>query len=187
MIGSKNGIESKIYNVNNGSLKSLNIPIPAGNIEFINKCFTCNTIDLKIDGWLKPTQNYTLDPEQNKFEKYVFYNDATYDEFKNIKVKNIEVQSHDNKSIPLTIIYDSSKGFNSNTPTILKAYGSYGDNVTPEFSVFNLAFVNNGGIFAIAHVRGGGEKGIQWYEDGKKSKKENSWKDFYFMFRVSFK
>ncbi len=175
---SKNGTESKIYTVNNGNLKSVDLPITGGNIDFVNKCFTCNTIDLKIDGWLRPTQNYTLDPEGNKFKKYDFFKDAIYDEFKHIKVKNIEVKSHDGKSIPLTILYDSSKEFNSNTPTILKAYGSYGDNMTPEFSVFNLTFVKNGGVFAVAHVRGGGEKGIQWYEDGKKSKKVNSWKDF---------
>jgi prolyl oligopeptidase len=177
-ISSKNGIESKIYIVKNGNLKPLDLPIPAGNIEFINKCFGCNTIDLKIDGWLEPTQNYTLNPVLNEFQNYDFLNAASYDEFKTIKVKNVEVKSHDNKSIPLTILYDSSKEFNSNTPAILNAYGSYGDNVSPKFSVFNLSFVKKGGIFAVAHVRGGGEKGIDWYEEGKKSKKENSWKDY---------
>ena len=178
VISSKNGIESKIYTANNRGLESLDLPIPAGNIEFINKCFTCNKIDLKIDGWLKPTQNYTLNPILNEFQNYDFFNDASYDEFKNIKVKNVEVKSHDNKSIPLTILYDSSKEFSSDTPTILNAYGSYGDNVTPKFSVFNLSFVKKGGIFAVAHVRGGGEKGIDWYQEGKKSKKENGWKDY---------
>lgn len=178
VISSKNGIESKIYSVKGGKLKLLDLPIPAGNIEFINKCITCNTIDLKIDGWLEPTKNFTLDPVLNEFQEYDFFNAASYDEFKTIKVKNVEVKSHDNKSIPLTILYDSSKAFNSNTPTILNAYGSYGDNVTPKFSVFNLSFVKKGGFFAVAHVRGGGEKGIDWYQDGKKSKKENSWKDY---------
>jgi len=178
VVSSRNGIESKIYVVKNGELTSLDLPIPAGDIEFINKCYTCNIIDLEIDGWLQPSQNYTLNPISNEFEKYTFLSAAVYDEFKNIKVKNVEVKSHDNKSIPLTILYDSTKSFNSNTPTILNAYGSYGDNVKPEFSVFNLSFVQKGGIFAVAHVRGGGEKGIDWYQDGKKSKKENSWKDY---------
>lgn len=63
--------------------------------------------------------------------------------------------------------------------THLTAYGGFGNLKKPEFSTSNLAFFNNlGGILVIAHIRGGGEKGLNWQLEGKKEKRQNHFDDF---------
>ena len=70
------------------------------------------------------------------------------------------------------------KNTKENVPTLLYGYGAYGMSMTPGFSVARLSLVDRGMVFAIAHIRGGMEKGRQWYLDGKLKKKKNSFKDF---------
>ncbi len=80
--------------------------------------------------------------------------------------------------IPVSIV--SKKGIKNdgNNPTLLYAYGSYGNSTDATFSSSRLSLLNRGFIFAIAHVRGGQELGRQWYEDGKLMKKMNTFTDF---------
>ncbi|MBX6385470.1 MAG: S9 family peptidase, partial [Microbispora sp.] len=63
-------------------------------------------------------------------------------------------------------------------PTLLYGYGSYESSIDPYFSVARLSLLDRGFVFAIAHVRGGGEMGRRWYEDGKLTRKKNSFTDF---------
>ena len=70
------------------------------------------------------------------------------------------------------------KNIKDSAPTLLYGYGAYGMSMTPGFSVARLSLVDRGMIFAIAHIRGGMEKGRQWYLDGKLKKKKNTFKDF---------
>ena len=63
-------------------------------------------------------------------------------------------------------------------PTLLYGYGSYEVSVDPAFSVTRLSLMDRGMIFAVAHVRGGGEMGRTWYDDGKMLKKKNTFTDF---------
>jgi prolyl oligopeptidase len=95
----------------------------------------------------------------------------------NLTVKEMQISSYDGTLVPLTIIYDHSIKLNGQNPTILNAYGAYGVSISPYFSPFSLPWFKRGGIYAIAHVRGGGEKGDSWYKGGFKTTKPNSWKD----------
>jgi prolyl oligopeptidase len=63
-------------------------------------------------------------------------------------------------------------------PTLLRGYGSYGISQSPGFSPTSLAWLERGGILAVAHVRGGGELGQDWHLAGRKKTKPNTWKDF---------
>src|SRR5262249_31528510 len=78
----------------------------------------------------------------------------------------------------ISIFY--KKGFHKDgtAPLWLYAYGAYGDSTDASFSSTRLSLVDRGFVFAIAHVRGGGEFGRTWYEDGKLLKKKNSFTDF---------
>ena len=95
---------------------------------------------------------------------------------KNYSLKKIYAKSHDGKKIPISII--KRKDTPKNSPTLLYGYGSYGISIAPGFSSSRFSLIDRGMVFAIAHIRGGMEKGKKWYEDGKKKNKVNSFKDF---------
>jgi oligopeptidase B len=84
----------------------------------------------------------------------------------------------DGTRIPISIVY--KKGFEKNgqAPLLQYAYGSYGLSMDATFSVARLSLLNRGFAYAICHIRGGQELGRQWYEDGKKLKKMNTFTDF---------
>lgn len=84
----------------------------------------------------------------------------------------------DGTLIPMSIVYKKGIQKNSNNPTLLYGYGSYGSSMSPTFSSTRLSLLNRGFVYAIAHIRGGQEMGRQWYEDGKMFKKKNTFTDF---------
>lgn len=102
---------------------------------------------------------------------------GTYDLPEDLVVEEVKVFSHDSVQVPMSIIYKKGLKRDSNNPVILEVYGAYGTSLEPYLEVEMLAWYERGGIVAKAHVRGGGEKGTGWHTEGRKSKKENSWKD----------
>jgi prolyl oligopeptidase len=91
----------------------------------------------------------------------------------------ISVVSHDGVKIPLTIIHPKNIKLDGSNPAYIIGYGSYGaGSLDPTFDSFYLPWFERGGIFAIAHVRGGGELGEAWHAAGSKEKKPNTWLDF---------
>jgi oligopeptidase B len=84
----------------------------------------------------------------------------------------------DGTKIPVSIVYKKGVDINENTPLLLYSYGSYGSSVEPSFRNNRLSLLDRGFVYAIAHVRGGQEMGVDWYEDGKLLKKKNTFTDF---------
>ncbi len=80
--------------------------------------------------------------------------------------------------VPISLVRKKSTVPSAKTPLYLYAYGSYGAPTDPFFSYARLSLLDRGFIFAIAHIRGGGEFGLPWYEDGKMAKKMNTFTDF---------
>lgn len=94
-----------------------------------------------------------------------------------VEVRNVEVSSHDGARVPLTLMYRKGLRLDGNNPTLLYAYGSYGMSETAGFSAARMAWIEQGGVLAIANVRGSGVKGDPWYRAGQKATKPNTWKD----------
>jgi prolyl oligopeptidase len=94
-----------------------------------------------------------------------------------VEVRNVEVTSHDGARVPLTLLYRKGLRLDGNNPTLLYAYGSYGMSETAGFSAARMAWIEQGGVLAIANVRGSGVKGDPWYRAGQKATKPNTWKD----------
>ena len=90
------------------------------------------------------------------------------------KTRRIFAKSEDNEKIPITLLYKKTTAIDGSAPLLLYAYGSYGTSMPASFSSNRLSLVNRGFIYAIAHVRGGMEKGYAWYRNGKLNKKENT-------------
>lgn len=84
----------------------------------------------------------------------------------------------DGTSIPISIVYKKGIKKNGKNPLFLTGYGSYGASYPASFSSTRLSLLNRGVIIAIAHIRGGGEMGRKWYEDGKFLHKKNTFTDF---------
>ena len=80
--------------------------------------------------------------------------------------------------MPLSIIYKKGLKLDGKNPTRLYGYGAYGAIEYPGFSPLAIAWFERGGVFAVAHVRGGGENGKEWHLGGQKLNKPNTWKDF---------
>jgi oligopeptidase B len=84
----------------------------------------------------------------------------------------------DGESVPVTLLYQRGAKLDGSAPLLIAGYGAYGYPVEASFSTNRFSLVDRGFVFAIAHVRGGADKGWGWYEDGKLGKKPNTFRDF---------
>lgn len=96
----------------------------------------------------------------------------------NYNSQRLFAKSHDGKQIPISLVKHVDTEFNSRTPLLLYAYGSYGYTRDPSFSSIRLSLLDRGFVYAIAHVRGGQYFGRDWYEEGKMLNKKNTFLDF---------
>jgi oligopeptidase B len=90
----------------------------------------------------------------------------------------IMATSHDGAEVPVSILHAKDLKRDGTAPLLLYGYGSYGMAMPASFSSNRLSLVNRGFVYAIAHIRGGADKGWNWYLDGKREKKTNSFADF---------
>jgi oligopeptidase B len=96
-----------------------------------------------------------------------------------IEQKRAWARAADGVLVPISLVYRSNLVTEGQpAPTLLYGYGSYEHSIDPGFSIARLSLLDRGVVFAVAHVRGGGELGRAWYEDGKKLAKTNSFTDF---------
>jgi oligopeptidase B len=84
----------------------------------------------------------------------------------------------DGESVPISLVHRRDLALDGTAPCLLYGYGSYGSSMSASFRTNLLSLVDRGFVYAIAHIRGGTEKGWHWYLDGKREKKTNTFKDF---------
>ncbi len=92
--------------------------------------------------------------------------------------RQVFYNSKDGTKIPMIITYKKGMQQNGKNPLMLYAYGGFNISLTPSFSVSNMVFMENGGIYAVANLRGGGEYGDEWHNAGTKMQKQNVFDDF---------
>ncbi len=97
---------------------------------------------------------------------------------KDYVTRRITAASHDGAQVPVTVLHHRSTPVDGTAPCLLYGYGSYGMSMPAGFQTNRLSLVDRGFVYAIAHVRGGQEKGRAWYEAAKFGKKPNSFHDF---------
>lgn len=146
---------------------------PTGNAQF-------NTTTLRYSYTSLITPRSVFDYDMNTQTRELKKQDEVlggYDPSR-YRSERIYARAGDGTRIPISLVYRHGMARNGRTPTLLYGYGSYGASMDPRFSSNRISLLDRGMIFAIAHIRGGGEMGRPWYENGKLLRKRNTFTDF---------
>ena len=127
--------------------------------------------------WTRFGGYYAYDPKTAKVVDTKLQPQGPFDNPTDLVSLEVKVKSHDGTMVPLSIVHKKGMKLDGTNPTILYGYGAYGISQTPSFSPQYLAWFERGGVFAVAHVRGGGENGEEWYKGGYQQTKPNTWRD----------
>jgi len=92
--------------------------------------------------------------------------------------RRVMAPAHDGELVPVSLLYRKDTPLDGSAPCLLYGYGAYGITIPAGFSTNNLSLADRGFVYAIAHIRGGKDKGFAWYETGKMEHKQNTFKDF---------
>ncbi|TGB67488.1 oligopeptidase B [Escherichia sp. E4930] len=96
----------------------------------------------------------------------------------NYRSEHLWITARDGVEVPVSLVYHRKHFQKGHNPLLVYGYGSYGASIDADFSFSRLSLLDRGFVYAIVHVRGGGELGQQWYEDGKFLKKKNTFNDY---------
>jgi prolyl oligopeptidase len=126
--------------------------------------------------YITPGTIFSFEPKSGKSEVY----QKPKVDFKNedYESKQVFYTSKDGTKIPMIITCKKGIKLDGKNPTILYGYGGFNISLTPSFSISNAVWMENGGIYAVANLRGGGEYGKKWHDAGTKLKKQNVFDDF---------
>ena len=166
------------YNLNSKITSDVKLPYSGTiSIECINT--NTNNCSLVITSWIKPYTSFDYNAATDAFSPSSFNKPFVYPSaYSDLQVEEVEVTGHDGAMIPLTIIYSKGIRKNGSSVCLLEGYGAYGASLRPIFDYFKNSLAARGVVIAIAHVRGGGERGEPWHKAGFKTTKPNTWKDF---------
>jgi prolyl oligopeptidase len=174
------GINTSITKYNFTSKKTSSIPLPFSGTAGI-QCFDTksNNCLVGITSWNKPYTEFSYNAETDAFTPSSFNTPPAYPAaYKNLEVEEVQVKGHDGTMIPLSIIHKKGIKMDGSNVCLMDSYGAYGFSMEPNFSVRENSLAVKDVIIAIPHVRGGSEKGEDWYKAGYKTTKPNTWKDF---------
>jgi prolyl oligopeptidase len=126
--------------------------------------------------YVTPSSTYQFSPVDGKSSLYVQPKvDFVSGDYTS---KQVFYTSKDGTKVPMIITYKKGTPLNGKNPTILYAYGGFNVSLTPSFSIANAVWLEMGGIYAVANLRGGGEYGKKWHDAGTKMQKQNVFDDF---------
>lgn len=156
-------------------LYDLDIPILGSIGGFWGKLHDSTTF-YTVTSFTTPATIYKYDVINNKSEEYnrsaIDFDPSLYE------VKQVFYASKDGTKVPMFIVHKKGIELNGQNPTLLYGYGGFNVSLTPTFSMSRLILLENGFVYALANIRGGGEYGEEWHEAGTKLQKQNVFDDF---------
>jgi prolyl oligopeptidase len=165
----------KLYDMYGNYIKNLDLPV-IGTVSAISGDKESKFAYFSLSSYLFPSTVYKLDLESLTFEVFkttkIDFNPEDY----------ITVQkwftSKDGTKVPMFITHKKDIKLDENNPTLLYGYGGFSISLTPSFSASRLLFLEKGGVYVVANLRGGGEFGEEWHKAGTLSQKQNVFDDF---------
>ncbi|NGY36897.1 S9 family peptidase [Flavobacterium sp. XN-5] len=134
------------------------------------------TLYYSFTNYITPGTIYSFEPKAGKSTVYqqpkVDFKSAEYES------KQVFYTSKDGTKVPMMITHKKGVKLDGKNPTILYAYGGFNVSLTPSFSIANAVWMENGGVYAVPNLRGGGEYGKKWHDAGTKMQKQNVFDDF---------
>ncbi|MCD4747673.1 MAG: prolyl oligopeptidase family serine peptidase [Bacteroidales bacterium] len=164
-----------IYDMTGKYIDELELPC-LGTLAGFNSKKNENIAFYSFTSFTFPNTVYKYDINTNKSEIYtkpeIDFNTDNY------ITRQVFYESKDGTKVPMFIVHKKDIEMNGNNPTYLYGYGGFNINLTPYFSISRLIFLENGGVFALPNIRGGGEYGEDWHKAGTKLQKQNVFDDF---------
>ncbi len=170
----------KLYDLEGNFIKQLELP-EVGNVAFMDYNRELNRFFVGISSLTAPYRIYEVDPEQLEAEKLnwkEFYEQSIPINTDELESKIVYYPAKDGKKVPLMLVYKKGMELDGTNPTLLYGYGGFNHGIKPFFVGEYSMFVNRGGVFAMAGIRGGDEYGESWHKDGMLHKKQNTFDDF---------
>jgi oligopeptidase B len=168
----------RIYDLKNGQTHDIDFTEPAYDVELAeNPEFASDVVRLEFSSLVTPNSviDYDMISKTKTVRKQMpvlGFDRGQYAE------EQIYARADDGVEIPISLLYRKGLQHDGSAPILLTGYGAYGLSEEAEFRSARLSLVDRGFVFAVAHIRGGGELGRTWYEDGKLLRKKNTFTDF---------
>ena len=164
------------FGINDKRNHDISLPEPVYGVwSGENYEYSTNNFRLRYTSLVTPMSTFDYDVKSKKLQLKKEEEIKNYNKDDFVTTRKF-ITARDGKKIPISIVH--RKDIETPAPTYLYGYGSYGYSMDPYFSPTILSLTERGYIYVIAHVRGGGELGRQWYEDGRVLKKKNTFYDF---------
>lgn len=135
-----------------------------------------DTIYYSFTNYSTPQTIYQMDPDTGESSVYQ-ESGADFDSSQYVS-EQVFYTSKDGTKVPMIITHKKGVELDGSNPTILYGYGGFNISLTPSFSIANAAWLEMGGVYAVANLRGGGEYGKEWHKAGTKMQKQNVFDDF---------
>lgn len=136
---------------------------------------------LSATGWTRATQRFAYVPPSvrrpARLEALALVKPGAMESMPGVVAREAMVKSHDGVEVPVSILARGDLKLDGSAPTVLFGYGSYGITENPFFNPRLLAWIERGGVYVFAHVRGGGVRGTEWHLAGRQATKPNTWRD----------
>jgi prolyl oligopeptidase len=160
-----------------GIARGSEVPLPfAGAVDELVADPLRSGAYFRLAGWTRAPVYFGIDGKSGQVGAIGWAGQANAD-IGRLTAQQVMVRSHDGVEVPLTIVHARDIVRNGTAPLLVEAYGAYGRSREPSYWPSLLAWLERGGVFAVAHVRGGGELGSEWHRGGFQATKANTWRD----------
>jgi prolyl oligopeptidase len=165
----------KIYSRNGSFSKEISLPT-IGSVSGMDGSFHDKELFIGITSYLYPTHIFRYDFTTDQLETFrkpeLSFDPNEYE------TKQVFYHSKDDTRVPMFITHKKGLKLDGNNPTLLYGYGGFNVSLTPTFSASTMVWLEQGGVYAVANLRGGSEYGEEWHQAGRLEKKQNVFDDF---------